>query len=292
MAWTALEVALFGHEPPARRLLEERESVFRASSPAFDRLAEKLGYTALDHCALRNVYIPLAQHIVKSYGNGRTCFVVGITGGPAAGKTTLAEILDLIFLNGFHLNTIRFSSDDLYLPPTMRRALGHKWRGADTLDLAAARNIFECLQKGAAFVDVPRYDLAADDRRQSERLHGPWSICLFEGWLVGKIVTDAFGASRNVINYLIFLDAAREYLKSARFKRKENIRLRSQGREGLCEEDMSQFWQERIVPSMVAFTLPYRREADLIIRVDDWQLPLAMRRPRKDRPVPSLTPRG
>lgn len=229
--------------------------------------AVKIG-APFDPVSYREYYIPIVYDIIRASRAMGRCHITGVIGGPGAGKTTLARIFDYIIQIGFGLKSLTVSSDDFYLASPVRRELGHVRRSPNTLDLDSAQRLFAGLLENQREVIVPRYNTNEDKPQTSENVACPVDICIFEGWLVGKLLSDTFGACKSVLNTLVFLEVDAVAAKQARFKREYEVRIQTEGRYGLSPTEVESFWEDIIVPGIELFVTPYKQDADVILCLD------------------------
>ncbi|MFT7235609.1 MAG: D-glycerate 3-kinase [Methylophagaceae bacterium] len=126
----------------------------------------------------------------KSAGNA---LVVGINGAQGSGKSTLSELMVLLF-EQYGLSAITVSMDDFYYTRAERRQLAKRvhpllqTRGVPgTHDIKLAIDVITKLKSQQSDVAIPRFDKAQDDR-QAEK-HWPIiskvDIVILEGWCLG-----------------------------------------------------------------------------------------------------------
>ncbi|MEX2393792.1 MAG: hypothetical protein WD826_04865, partial [Actinomycetota bacterium] len=88
--------------------------------------------------------------------------IVGLSGPPGAGKTTLAtEIVER------RPHTLTMSLDDFYLSKAERIERGLTWRGPPgSHDVDAAVHVLDALRNDDLPIAVPRFDMRTDDRAE------------------------------------------------------------------------------------------------------------------------------
>ncbi len=158
----------------------------------------------------------LARGLMPGAGSGavpgpwdaaRAPFVLGLSGGQGAGKTTLARLLEAA-LTAAGARAAACSIDDFYLPRRERAALAERvhpllaTRGVPgTHDVAVLERSIDALG-GSGPVFLPVFDKGADDRLPPERwrrLTAPLDVLVLEGWCVGAEpqAADALGVAVN-----------------------------------------------------------------------------------------------
>lgn len=123
----------------------------------------------------------------------RPPFVLGLSGGQGAGKTTLARLLEAALIAA-GARAAACSIDDFYLPQRERTALAERvhpllaTRGVPgTHDVALLERSIDALG-GSGPVLLPVFDKGADERLPPERwrrLTAPLDVLVLEGWCVG-----------------------------------------------------------------------------------------------------------
>lgn len=161
---------------------------------ALESLQVDLGLDEL----FEQVYVPLACSIVERFTPGEP-LVVGINGAQGAGKATLYNLLEVILSEGFGLNVVGFSIDDLYLTRAEREGLAHRvhplmqTRGVPgTHDLQLCLALLNQLKTASdsEITKIPVFDKSTDERCPPEMWHewvGSVDIIFIEGWCVGAI---------------------------------------------------------------------------------------------------------
>jgi D-glycerate 3-kinase len=125
------------------------------------------------------------------------CRVVGINGSQGSGKSTLSQRLRELLREGFALQVLVLSIDDLYLSHAGRQQLAQRihpllrTRGVPgTHDVELGVQLLQALKSAgpASAVRIPRFIKAIDDRAPEaewDTVDGPVDLVLFEGWCVG-----------------------------------------------------------------------------------------------------------
>ncbi|MCK5667425.1 MAG: glycerate kinase, partial [Thiotrichaceae bacterium] len=129
--------------------------------------------------------------------------VVGINGSKGSGKTTAAMILKMLLETKYGQNVAVISIDDFYYSQEKRYELAQSLhplfitRGVPgTHDIELALQILEQLKKlvKGEVALLPRFDKSRDTikpQAQWEKVEGPVSTIIFEGWCVASPAMDA-----------------------------------------------------------------------------------------------------
>ncbi|MCW8879127.1 MAG: hypothetical protein OQJ89_01730 [Kangiellaceae bacterium] len=149
--------------------------------------------------SLQQAYLPLLTQLYHKYqSRQKQPFILGINGAQGSGKTTLANLLNLLFHHCFNLKVVNFSIDDLYLSKKQREELAQNihplfaTRGVPgTHNIHLGIELFEKLASATneSPVFIPSFDKAVDDLKP--RVEWPMvnnipDIIIFEGWCVGS----------------------------------------------------------------------------------------------------------
>tara|TARA_B100001123_G_scaffold94794_1_gene109170 strand:- start:1315 stop:2247 length:933 start_codon:yes stop_codon:yes gene_type:complete len=139
--------------------------------------------------------IPVSFWIAK-----KTCkknpFILGLSGGQGAGKTTISSIITLILKKYFKLNVFKISIDDFYKTRKERYLLSKKispllmTRGVPgTHDINIIINFLKKLKnRNFKYVQLPKFDKSIDDRCKKRlwyKIKKKPDVIIFEGWCVG-----------------------------------------------------------------------------------------------------------
>ena len=155
----------------------------------------------MDH-EFDTVYQPLVSWLVERFDKQKGPLVVGISGAQGSGKSTCAQYLESTIGNGFDLNVVTFSIDDIYLTRSERMKLAEdvhpllKTRGVPgTHDLNLGSKLIHQLRGrgGVGVTALPTFNKAIDDRNpecQWRTCRCPVDIIIFEGWCVGARPQD------------------------------------------------------------------------------------------------------
>ncbi len=173
----------------SNQLLEKKYLDFLNSQEVYSEpFHNKLGQ-------LNNYYLPICEKIFKKLSK-KKIKIIGLTGGQGAGKSTITQIIKLIFEIKYNFNVAFFSIDDFYKTLRERETLSKKihpmfkTRGVPgTHDTKLLSKIFNDLsKKNFKPVYVPRFDKSIDDRFQKskwQKIGKKPDLIIFEGWCVG-----------------------------------------------------------------------------------------------------------
>jgi len=173
----------------SNQLLEKKYLDFLNSQEVYSEpFHNKLGQ-------LNNYYLPICEKIFKKLSK-KKIKIIGLTGGQGAGKSTITQIIKLIFEIKYNFNVSFFSIDDFYKTLKERETLSKKvhpmfkTRGVPgTHDTKLLSKIFNDLgKKNFKSVYVPRFDKSIDDRfpkSKWQKIGKKPDLIIFEGWCVG-----------------------------------------------------------------------------------------------------------
>ena len=159
-------------------------------------LGSDLGVEYLDEGYLINIIAPICQFFYNKKKSDKP-IIVSFSGGQGSGKTTMAKYAVIFLKKLFHLRTISFSLDDIYLSKNKRQRLAKdihplcKTRGVPgTHDVQLGIDTILSLVNANenTKTDIPSFSKLNDDvlpRSTWERYNGKPDIILFDGWCSG-----------------------------------------------------------------------------------------------------------
>lgn len=176
--------------------------------------------------------------------------VIGIAGGSASGKTTVAHALCEAFENG----VVLLQQDSYYkhsdLPFEQRKQINYDYPDAFDHDLLVAQ-LQQLIQRHA--IDVPIYDYAEHNRKVQIRHVKPQDVIILEGILV---LADP--ALRDLMDVKLFVDTDADVRVLRRIQRDTQARGRS------LNSVIDQYLTT-VRPAYLEFIEPTKRFADVII---------------------------
>ena len=176
--------------------------------------------------------------------------VIGIAGGSASGKTSVAHALCEAFENG----VVLLQQDSYYkhsdLPFEQRKLINYDHPDAFDHALLVAQ-LQQLLQRHA--IDVPIYDYAAHNRTEQTRHVDPQDVIILEGILV---LADP--ALRALMDVKLFVDTDVDVRVLRRIQRDTKVRGRSL--DSVIDQYLS-----TVRPAYLEFIEPTKRFADVII---------------------------
>ena len=171
------------------------------------------------------------------------CRIIGVAGGTASGKTTLAR--DLHRIGGAEKIQV-IALDSYYrchkhLPMEQRAAINYDH--PDVFECDLLRRHLDILISGEA-VEVPTYDFATHSRAHETMRIEPTEVVIVEG-----ILALHYSQLRHVYSYSVFVDASDDL----RFDRRLTRDIRERGR---TEESVYFQWNQTVHPMHVQFCAP------------------------------------
>ena len=145
---------------------------------------------------LTKFYLPFCYKLFKFYKSQNKPLLISLSGGQGSGKSTIAQILRIVFQSYFKLNVICFSIDDFYKTALERKKMAKQihplflTRGVPgTHDCKMLYNTLQkLLKKRFSSLKIPKFDKSNDDRfkvKYWQKISKKPQIIIFEGWCVG-----------------------------------------------------------------------------------------------------------
>ena len=149
-----------------------------------------------------SIYFEPLVELIHQYSLSSSTPVIGINGSQGSGKSTIARILKTMLEEKYAHHVAILSLDDFYYSKEKRNELAQSLhplfvtRGVPgTHDINLALHTIQQLKQlhqDESF-SIPRFDKATDDRKdekQWDKIEGPVSIIIFEGWCIGSQALD------------------------------------------------------------------------------------------------------
>lgn len=215
----------------------------------------------------QRVIWPLARRCAKA-SVGPTTPVVGVVGGPGAGKTTFARDISTTVRDLFGLSALVMSLDDFYFPPETLAARGLAWRALPgSHDVPRLISVLDdVIAQKSCQTEVPRFDMETGRAARPETIDLPVDLCVIEGWLIGHD-SGPYGTVSERLDLLVYLDLPMEELRRSRLRREADIREATYGRRGMPAEVTEAFWEEALEPGVRDWVLPIRDRSDIIVKL-------------------------
>ncbi len=186
----------------------------------------------------------------------KTPFIVGISGGSAAGKTMVAGLLaeELGDLAPLVIEVDRYFIDRSGLPPEERMKLNYDVPSALDFD-GLARDIANL--KNGCRVALPRYDYANHAAFPDADLADPAPLIIVEG-----ILLFYPAQIKPLLGFRLFVEADRD----VRLKRRV---ARDTVERGRTEESVIRQFNQTVEPAFLEYTAPTKGQADFTL---DWNV--------------------
>jgi len=260
--------ALFG--PGAERILAAtRQELVATLTPLYRAEMARSGVSDPSPAYLSELVVPLLLHLRAAMTGRDRPYLLGLAGGPGAGKSTLARLLCacLPMVTNPAAAALSLSLDDFYFDPEERRRRGFAWRTQPgTHDTGRLADFLAAMDRRDPAIAVPRYDLGRDRPGTDDSVPPP-DVCVFDGAMIGSRL-PGYDRLADRFDFLVFLDLPVALLKEWRFAREARIRARSGGEAGFHPDEMEAFWSEALEPCYHAHVLPNAARADLVLGLD------------------------
>ncbi len=167
------------------------------SQASIIKLSSEIGVKKLDQSYLIKIIAPICKFFAKKNNTSDKPIIISFTGGQGSGKTTMAKYAQFLLKNFFHLRTVSFSLDDIYMSKKKRNNLAKiihplcKTRGVPgTHDVELGIETFLSLihANNNTKTAIPSFSKLNDDifpRSTWKRYIGKPDIILFDGWFSG-----------------------------------------------------------------------------------------------------------
>ncbi len=145
---------------------------------------------------LNKFFLPFCDKLFNLYKSKKRPFLLGLSGAQGSGKSTISQILKIIFHFRYNLNVVCFSIDDFYKTGSERKKMSKSihplfmTRGVPgTHDCKLLYKIIKILlNKKFNTIKIPKFDKSIDDRLSTkywQKIKKKPDIIIFEGWCVG-----------------------------------------------------------------------------------------------------------
>ena len=179
--------------------------------------------------------------------------IIGIAGGTASGKTTIAKILyetALLYGSVAHIKLDDYYKDNSHLPFEDRRKINYDH--PDSYDVELIVSDINRLKQGLS-IEKPTYDFVNSIRSQITEHIEPSNIIIVEG-----IMVFAIPEIRDLLEMKIYVDTEDDIRFIRRLKRDMNERGRS------LDSVVNQYLST-VRPMHLSFVEPSKRFADIIV---------------------------
>ena len=183
--------------------------------------------------------------------------IIGIAGGTASGKTTIAKILyetALLYGSVAHIKLDDYYKDNSHLPFEERRKINYDH--PDSYDVELIVSDINRLKQGLS-IEKPTYDFVNSIRSQVTEHIEPSNIIIVEG-----IMVFAIPEIRDLLEMKIYVDTEDDIRFIRRLKRDINERGREM--DAVIEQYLS-----TVKPMFNKYVSPSSRHADIIIPNDN-----------------------
>jgi uridine kinase len=197
----------------------------------------------------------MPDHLGRNHQRTNARVIVGIAGGSAAGKTTLARALAEALgpERVLHLQQDWYYRDLSHIEPEVRAA--SNFDHPEALEIELLRRHLRSLRRGET-VRRPAYDFATHTRLSCRHLLRPQEMVLVEGTLV-----LAEPALRELLDICVYVDAPKETRLGRRLTR--DVAERGRDAASCLEQHRRTVW-----PMHELYVGPSRRHAHVVVNGD------------------------
>lgn len=178
--------------------------------------------------------------------------IIGIAGGSASGKTTLAnEIINK--LNDPNITVLKMDSyykSHPEMKPEERAKINFDHPDAFDVDLLLQH--LQLLKKGEA-IQVPEYNYKTHLREENSITVAPYKVIIMEG-----ILAFAFENLREIFDIKLYVDTPADIRILRRLKRDMNLR-------GRTFQSVDEQYHKTVRPMHLQFVEPSKKYADMIV---------------------------
>ena len=145
---------------------------------------------------LTNFYLPFCNKLYKLYKSQNRPLLISLSGGQGSGKSTITQILKIVFNSIFKLNVVCFSIDDFYKTALERKKMSKYLHplfltrgvpGTHNCNMLY-KTLRDLTKKRFKPIKIPKFDKSNDDRfkvKYWQKISKKPNIIIFEGWCVG-----------------------------------------------------------------------------------------------------------
>ncbi len=186
----------------------------------------------------------------------QSCIVIAIAGASASGKSLIASTIYKELREELGSDDIGIISEDAYYKDqthlTMEERIKTNYDHPNSMDHHLLVEQLRQLKQGKA-IEIPEYDYAIHNRKESTTRFAPKKIIILEGIL---LLTDE--AIRREINVSIFVDAPLDICFIRRLQRDMVER-------GRTMESVIEQYRKTVRPMFLQFIEPSKQYADIIV---------------------------
>lgn len=223
---------------------------------------------------LKSLFNFITSNISKQIEvNSNKNISIAITGPICSGKSTFAFELKKYLEQQFNINSFVISTDGFIYPKKylIENNLMSKKGYPESYDLKFLHRVYTDVLNNKANIEIPTYSHSSYDRSPNNLIISSPSLLIFEGINVLQPVNyKEYFTFKMDYQIKIFLDVDNKTLIKWFLERKKKIFFD----ETKCsinqfEEQMLEIWNNINLPNNKLNILPYKEDADIIVKMDD-----------------------